>query len=1012
MTKTRAHRSSAPPAAADTIEPSEPATGRGETPPPGDRPADTAAPPEPTFPQRDDQFPIVGIGASAGGLEAFEQFLKGVPEGSGMAFVIVQHLDPTQPGMLPELLQRATSMPVLQVTDGMPVQPDSVYVIPPGHDLSLLHRVLHLLEPLAPRGLRLPIDLFFRSLADDLQEQSIGVILSGMGSDGTLGLRAIKEKAGLALVQDPASAKFDGMPKSAVDTGLADIVAPADELAEKILAFVRHLPAAARAEPVEAPARSALDKVIILIRARTGQDFSLYKKSTISRRIERRMAIHQIGRLPAYVRFLQENPGELDLLFKELLIGVTSFFRDPAVWEALRDRVLPELLAAAPDGATLRAWVAGCSTGEEAYSLAIVFKEALAKLSPPKRCTLQCYATDLDRDAIERARAGFYPENIVADVSEERQDRFFVKEENGYRVKKEVREMVVFAPQNLIMDPPFTRLDLLSCRNLLIYLEPEIQRKLLPLFHYALSPGGVLVLGTAESIGGFTGLFSPIDARLRLYRRTEPALPATPIEFPTVFFPPEPGTNEPQPAPKPAVNLQQAADQVILQQYAPAAVLTNDAGDILYINGRTGRFLEPAAGKANWNVFAMARDGLRTELEGAFRLAVRQEGPVALHGVRVGVNGGTVYVDVTVRQLEAPAAVKGLVLIVFTDVPARARRKVREAHGGQPGECRELEQRLRQAEDDLQTTHEELQSSHEELQSTNEEFQSANEELQSTNEELTTSKEEMQSLNEELQTVNAELQSRVADLSHVNDDMKNLLNSTNIATVFLDGLLNLRWYTAAMTRLVNLLPGDMGRPVTDIASDLIYPDLTEDIQEVLRTLAVSEKEVATRNGLRYQVRILPYRTLDNRIDGVVITFQDVTASRFLEQALDDARLYAEEVIATVREPLLVLDGTMRVVSANRSFYEMFHTSKDVVEGQVLYALGDGQWDIPALRELLESILPESRVFDDFRVDHVFPTLGRKVLLLNARRLVTEGANRELILLAFEDVTGTGREGTG
>ena len=954
-------------------------------------------------------FPIVGVGASAGGLEALERFLKGVPEGSGMAFVVVQHLDPTQPGMLPELLQRATSMRVFQVTDGLPVEPDCVYVIPPGYDLSLLHRVLHLLEPQAPRGLRLPIDLFFRSLADDLQEQSIGVVLSGMGSDGTAGLRAIKEKAGLALVQDPASAQFDAMPKSAIDAGLADIVAPADELGQKILAFVRHRPVSTKVEPVaETTARSALEKVIILIRAHTGHDFSLYKKSTISRRIERRMAIHQIGRLSDYVRFLQENSGEVDLLFKELLIGVTRFFRDPAVWDALRDRAIPELLGAAPDGTTLRAWVAGCSTGEEAYALAIVFREALGRMSPAKQATLQCYATDLDRDAIDRARTGFYPENIVADVSEERLDRFFTRDEGGYRVKKEIREMVVFAPQNLIMDPPFTRLDILSCRNLLIYLEPEIQRKLLPVFHYALNPGGVLVLGTAESVNSFADLFTPLDARLRLFRRLEPAVPAVPIEFPTAFFPRRADQAGPGPAPKPAVNLQQVADQVILQQYAPAAVLTNTTGDILYINGRTGRFLEPAAGKANWNVFAMARDGLRTELEGAFRLSLRQEGPVALHGVRIGVNGGTVYVDVTVRQLDAPAAVKGLVLIVFTDVPARARRKRREVRGGPPGDCRELEQRLRQAEDDLQTTREEMQSSHEELKSTNEELQSANEELQSTNEELTTSKEEMQSLNEELQTVNTELESRVADLSHVNNDMKNLLNSTNVATVFLDDRLNLRWYTAAMTRLVNLLPGDVGRPVTDIASNLIYPDLAGDVREVLRTLAVSEKEVTTRDGLRYEVRVLPYRTLDNRIDGVVITFQDVTASRNLELALNDARLYAEGIIATIREPLLVLDGTMRVVSANRSFYELFRVSKDVVEGQVLYTLGNGQWDIPALRDLLESVLPERTAFDDFRVEHLFPTIGRRVLLLNARRLVAESAKRELILLAFEDVTDTAR----
>ncbi len=411
------------------------------------------------------EFPIVGIGASAGGLEALEQFLGGVPAGSGMAFVVVQHLDPTYKGMLPELLQRITPMPVVQITDNLAVRPDTVYVIPPNHDLSLLRRTLYLLEPHAPRGLRLPIDFFFRSLAADLQEQGIGVVLSGMGSDGTLGLRAIKEKAGLALVQDPSSAKFDGMPQSAIATGLADIVAPAEQLPGRILAFVRHLPLVPTPGPAAggaAPCASDFDRVVILLRDRTGHDFSLYKKTTINRRIERRMAIHQLDRIADYVRLLQENPAELDLLFRELLIGVTSFFRDPAVWETLAERVVPEMIAAAPDGAVLRAWVAGCSTGEEAYSLAIVFREALAGASPPKRCTLQCYATDLDRDAIDRARAGRYPETIAADVSEERLNRFFVRDEKGYIVSKEVREMVVFAPQDLLADPPFTRLDLLS----------------------------------------------------------------------------------------------------------------------------------------------------------------------------------------------------------------------------------------------------------------------------------------------------------------------------------------------------------------------------------------------------------------------------------------------------------------------------------------------------------------------------------------------------------------------
>ena len=455
-----------------------------------------------------------------------------------MAFVIVQHLDPTHKGIMAELLQRATAMQVIQVKDRTRVQPDCVYVIPPNKDMSILHGVLHLLAPVAPRGLRLPIDFFFRSLADDRQDQSIGVILSGMGSDGTLGLRAIKEKAGVVFVQDPASAKFDGMPRSAMDAGLADVVAPVEELPGKIIAFLQHAPLIAKPGLAqEDKAQSGLEKVVILLRAQTGHDFSLYKKTTVYRRIERRMGIHQIDRIATYVRFLQENPQELELLFKELLIGVTSFFRDPAAWEQLKGEVIPALLAGRPPSQTLRAWVPGCATGEEAYSLAIVFKEALEQLKPARNTTLQIFATDLDRDAIEKAREGVFPANIAADVSPERLGRFFVQVERGYQVAKSIREMVIFAPQNVIMDPPFTKLDILSCRNLLIYLTPELQKKLLPLFHYSLNPGGFLFLGNAETIGDFTDLFAPLDGKSRLYRRLESALRAEPVEFPASFVP-------------------------------------------------------------------------------------------------------------------------------------------------------------------------------------------------------------------------------------------------------------------------------------------------------------------------------------------------------------------------------------------------------------------------------------------------------------------------------------------
>jgi two-component system CheB/CheR fusion protein len=802
---------------------------------------------------------------------------------------------------MPELLQRTTGMKVFQVKDRTRVQPNCVYVIPPNKDMSILHGVLHLLEPTSPRGLRLPIDFFLRSLAQDRQERSIGVVLSGMGSDGTLGLRAIKEKAGVVLVQDPATAKFDGMPRSAVDSGLADIVAPVEELPGRILSYLQHAPLVHAPEMLlEDKTQSALEKATILLRAHTGHDFSHYKKNTFYRRIERRMGIHQIHKIADYVRYLQENSQELDLLFKELLIGVTSFFRDPAAWRELRNKVLPALIASRPPGHTLRAWVPGCSTGEEAYSLAMVFKDALESIKPRKKMALHVFATDLDKDAIEKARQAVYPENICADVSPDHMKRFFTKEERGCRVNAEIRKMVIFASQNLIMDPPFTNLDVLSCRNLLIYLTPEMQRKLIPLFHYSLTPGGILFLGSAETVGTYTELFKPIQNKLRIFRRMGSALRAEPIEFPSSFSPPLLGGSRSRPAVKPLLSLQSLADQLVLERYSPPAVLVNDKGNILYVGGRTGKYLEPAAGKANWNILAMARDGLRYELTNAFHKTLELGVSVVVRGLKVGTNGGYQYVDITVERLEAPEALRGLVMIVFTDLAPPLETSV-SSRPGKLGKTpasslrlAELERKYHQARLELQTSREEMQSSQEELRSANEEMQSTNEELQSTNEELTTSKEEMQSLNEELQTVNTELQAKVDELSWSNNDMKNLLNSTDIATLFLDNDLNVRRFTTQATKIIKLIPGDVGRPITDLASDLLYPELPADAREVLQKLGFSEKSINTRDQRWFTIRIMPYRTLDDRIDGVVITFADITAAKTLEAQLREKHAVLEK----------------------------------------------------------------------------------------------------------------------
>jgi chemotaxis methyl-accepting protein methylase len=832
-------------------------------------------------------FPIVGIGASAGGLEALESFLANVPASSGMAFVIVQHLDPNHKGMLVELLQRGTAMKVAQVKDRMRVKPDCVYVIPPNKDMSILRGVLHLLDPVAPRGLRLPIDFFLRSLADDRREGSIGVILSGMGSDGTLGLRAIKEKAGVVFVQDPASAKFDGMPRSAIEAGLADVTAPVEALPGKIGAYLQHAPLIAKPGlAVADKAQSGLEKVVILLRSQTGHDFSSYKKTTLYRRIERRMGLHQIDKIASYVHYLQVNPQEVELLFRELLIGVTSFFRDPEAWEQLKAEVLPALLAGRAPNQPLRAWVPACSTGEEAYSLAMLFKEALEELSPAGNFTVQIFATDLDREAIEKARAGVFPSNIAADVPARRLERFFVQTEHGYQVAKPIREMVIFAPQNIIMDPTFTRLDLLCCRNLLIYLMPELQKKLLPLFHYSLNPGGFLFLGSAETIGTFTNLFAPLDGKTRLYRRLETLLPGEPVEFPTAFSAPRVDLQE-TPL-KENLNLQTLADQLLLQKYSPAAVLTNSKGDILYISGRTGKYLEPAAGKANWNIFAMLREGLRYALTGAFNKALLQHETVTLKNLVVAYDGDKQVVDVAIEPVSGRNALDGTVLLVFSEVAVQPQEKKQGKPGAGSARVSELEQALRLARQEAQSIREEMQSSQEELKSANEELQSTNEELQSTNEELTTSKEELQSMNEELHTVNQELQTRLDELSRTNNDMKNLLDSTDIATLFLDENLCVRRFTSETSKITKLIPGDVGRPITDIASALLYPELAEDARQVLRTLVRVEKQISTPGGIWFTARILPYRTLENMIDGVVITFLDITASKKLEAELRGA----------------------------------------------------------------------------------------------------------------------------
>jgi len=856
-------------------------------------------------------FPIVGIGASAGGLEALVSFLGNVPKNSGLAFVIVQHMEQTRKSVLEELLQSATNMKVMQVKDNISIQPDCVYVIPPNKDMSIQHRVLHLSDHIAPHTLQLPIDFFFRSLADDQQDSSIGVILSGMGTDGTLGLKAIKEKGGIVFIQEPSSAKFDGMPGSAIAAGLADVISPVDTLPSKIVDYLENKPLIKRTE--EDPADnvvSSFDNIMILLRSQTGHDFSSYKKNTIDRRIERRMGVHQIDKIATYVLYLQKNPQELDLLFKEFLIGVTSFFREPMEWKLLKDKVLPAILAERAPSNTIRVWVSGCSTGEEAYSLAIVFKEVLAQLEPSQDFSMQIFATDLDREAIDKAREGVFSANIAEDMSSERLKRYFVKVDRGYQVIKSIRDMVIFAQQNMIKDPPFTKIDILTCRNLLIYLTPELQKKLLPLFHYSLNPGGVLFLGSAEAVGNFTDLFRPLDRKSRLYQRLQPLLQMEPVEFPTTFAPTHTAVNQQSAA---VQNIQSLADKVVLQYYAPSTVLVNGKGDILYISGRTGKYLEPAVGKVNWNIFAMAREGLNYKLSNTFYKALRQKETVTFKNAVVKHEGGSQRVDIIVNPLTEPEALCGLVMIVFNDVVTASAIETTNITEQIPASQREeeLERELMQARQVYQVASTEMQISQEELKSSNEELQSSNEEIQSTNEELTTTKEEVQFLNEELKTVNFELQAKVDDMSLFTSDTKNLLDSTKIATLFLDNTMCVKRFTDQMSVVSKLISSDAGRPITDIASELIYPELTEDVSEVLRTLKTVEKQVMSLNGSWFNACILPYRTLEDKIDGVVITFVNITEFKVLEAELLKTKSALEQRIVEQGEELLQVNKRLR-----------------------------------------------------------------------------------------------------
>lgn len=955
--------------------------------------------------KQDNSFPIVGLGASAGGLEAFERFFRHVPADTGMAFVLVSHLDPSHGSILTEILQRITTMPVVEAKDQMQVTPNCVYVIPPNRDMTIFHGALQLSVPDVPRGQRMPIDAFLRSLAEDQAEKANGIILSGTGTDGTLGLRAILGAGGLTMAQEPTTAKFDGMPASAIQAGYVTHVLPVEKMPEALLTGLHALTLLPPASPPIA--LSGINRILMQLRTSTGHDFALYKKSTITRRIQRRMLQNGIENIESYIHYLNEHPAEITALFKELLINVTNFFRDPEAFVALKQDVLPPLLMDKPDDYVFRVWVAGCATGEEAYSIAMVLRELMDENHYLFK--VQLYCTDLAEDAVITARAGLYSPNIAQDVSLERLRRFFSKEDGGYRVKRDIREMLVFAVQNVIKDPPFTKLDLLSCRNLMIYLEPELQNRLIPAFHYALKPGGVLFLSPSESIGNHTELFSPLNRKWKFYRASPTVATSRALLSSNMAWIMEPIHKTPEEIIKSAkeTNLAELTRRMLLQYYAPASVVSDLKGNILYVYGETGKYLRPAPGQASLNMIDMAREGLQPELRAAIMDA--SQGTQALsREMSVKINNDFHPVQLSIRTLPNPNGQQNLLLVSFQELTQPTSGKlVRKRSSSKPNELnhiRELELELAYTKEHLQATIEEQYASNEELKCTNEEMQSTNEELQSTNEELETSKEELQSINEELITVNSELQAKIVQLADMQNDMKNLLDNIQVGTIFLDLHLIIRRFTRDATQIYRLVASDVGRALSDIKPELEGDDLLDAAHAVLDNLVPIEREVKTLNGNWYLARIQPYRTQENMVDGVVLTFTNIT-ERTRAIAVQEARLLAEGIVNTVREPLIVLNEELKVVTASHSFYQCFQVTAEQTVGRPVYELGDGQWNISGLNDLLESVLSHNQAFENYLVEHDFPGIGHRKMLLNARSIIGQTREPQLILLAMDDVTG-------
>lgn len=957
------------------------------------------------------KFPIVGIGASAGGLEAMTQLLKSLPADTGMAFVLVQHLDPTHESALSLLLARATAMEVMEARDNAPLEPNQLYVIPPNKNMGISARRLKLF-PRRGNGRQehLPIDLFFQSLAEQEGGNAVGIVLSGSGADGTQGLLAIKAAGGITFAQEEKTAKYPAMPGNAIVAGCVDFVLSPEKMARELKRIGGHLPAALPEEKVEdepVTQEKAFDTVLFLLRQRMGVDFTYYKHATLRRRIQRRMILHKLETLKDYGDYLRGHPTEIKELFNDILIHVTGFFRDAAVFQTLRKKLFPKLLKDKGPEECIRIWIPGCSTGEEVYSVAMTLMELMIEKKMMRPA--QIFATDINESALERARAGLYYGNIKHDISAERLRRFFVKLDGGYRVNKTIREMCIFARQNLVNDPPFSNLDLISCRNVLIYLGPALQRKVMPVFHYALRPTGLLMLGSSETIGAFSDFFSLVDQKAKIYAKKVTSQLRPPVSFGHEVPAPAPSDDKEMPPRQfaPTISeVQKQADRIVLTSYSLPGVVINANMDVLQFRGHTGIFLEHAHGEATLNLLKMAREGLMPELRTLVAKTIKQNSRARQEGLRVRQNGHFMECSVEVIPFTVPPGQEKFYLVLFERAapgaaePPKGKKKSPVQRPSENAELAHLREELGATRESLQTIIEEQEATNEELRSANEESMSSNEELQSTNEELETAKEELQSTNEELTTLNDELESRNGDLDQVNNDLHNLLASVNIPIVILGADLKIRRFTSMAEKMFKLIPGDIGRPITDIALPLDLPALDKQVLEVFDSLTPKDIEAKDKTGHWWSVRIRPYKTTDHKIDGAVIALLDIDVIKAGALNAAGARDFAEAIVNTVREPLLVLDQQLTVKSANQAFYKTFKMNPPETVGQGIYDLDNKQWNIPKLRVLLEDILKRDNSFHDFEVEHDFPQTGKRIMLLNGRRLALETG--EMILLAIEE----------